>query len=101
LVSDLIAGSKIKSTGTIEDGTGLWYTPNAATNSSGFTGLPGGSRSTSGSFSNLGYSAFWWTSTSTFTGLAAILNVSNGSEALNFGTSQSYLFGNSVRFVKD
>ena len=33
----------MKSVGTIEDGTGLWYFPNLdATNSSGFTGFPGG-----------------------------------------------------------
>jgi uncharacterized protein (TIGR02145 family) len=40
-----IAGGKMKSTGTIIAGTGLWDDPNTgATNSSGFTGLPGGFR---------------------------------------------------------
>jgi uncharacterized protein (TIGR02145 family) len=40
-----VAGGKMKSTGTIEAGTGLWYAPNiGATNESGFTGLPGGFR---------------------------------------------------------
>lgn len=44
------AGGKMKSTGTREDGTGLWISPNnAATNSSGFTGLPAGQRGVSGS----------------------------------------------------
>jgi len=38
-----IAGGKMKSTGTIEAGTGLWYSPNTgATNESGFTGVPAG-----------------------------------------------------------
>jgi uncharacterized protein (TIGR02145 family) len=38
-----VAGGKMKSTGTIEEGTGLWHDPNeGASNLSGFTGLPGG-----------------------------------------------------------
>jgi uncharacterized protein (TIGR02145 family) len=38
-------GGKMKSIGTIEAGTGLWHDPNAgATNTSGFTSLPGGVR---------------------------------------------------------
>jgi len=35
-----IAGGKLKSTGTIEGGDGLWYYPNlGATNSTGFQGM--------------------------------------------------------------
>lgn len=38
-----VAGGKMKSIGTIEEGTGLWASPNyLATNESGFTGFPGG-----------------------------------------------------------
>jgi starch-binding outer membrane protein, SusD/RagB family len=38
-----IAGGKMKTTGTIEDGTGLWYAPNVgATNESGFSAVPSG-----------------------------------------------------------
>jgi uncharacterized protein (TIGR02145 family) len=60
-----IAGGKIKSTGTIEEGTGLWYSPNAgATNSSGFTALPGGNfQFNEGTFANLGGETIFWTST--------------------------------------
>ena len=55
-----VAGGKMKSTGTIEAGTGLWHSPNAgATNSSGWTGLPGGYRY-SGGFYNVGYHGYWW-----------------------------------------
>ena len=37
----LVAGGKLKATGTIEDGDGLWLSPNTgATNESGFTALP-------------------------------------------------------------
>lgn len=58
------AGGKMKSTGTIEAGTGLWHEPNYdATNSSGFTGLPGGYRDYYGTFNNIGYYGYWWSST--------------------------------------
>lgn len=51
-----IAGGKMKS-------TTLWYSPNtAATNSSGFTGLPGGWRNTVGSFLNISLGGDWWSS---------------------------------------
>ena len=61
-----IAGGKMKSTGTIEEGTGLWYDPNeGATNLSGFTGLPGGYRHYDGGFRNVGYFAIFWSSTET------------------------------------
>ncbi len=59
-----IAGGKMKTTGTIEAGTGLWYAPNTgATNESGFTALPGGYRSDNGDFDGLGYYAYFWSST--------------------------------------
>jgi len=58
-----VAAGKMKSTGTIEAGTGLWYSPNAgATNSSGFTGLPGGYRYPDGSFYFRASNGYWWSS---------------------------------------
>ena len=52
-------GEKLKETGTSH-----WNSPNTgATNSSGFTALPGGSRNSSGSFSVVGSSANFWTAT--------------------------------------
>jgi uncharacterized protein (TIGR02145 family) len=52
------AGGKMKETTTIH-----WDEPNAgADNSSGFTALGGGQRTLSGSFMQLGYMAWWWTS---------------------------------------
>jgi uncharacterized protein (TIGR02145 family) len=59
-----IAGGKLKATGTIEDGTGLWKAPNVgANNSSGFSGLPGGARFDDGTFLVMGLHAIYWTST--------------------------------------
>jgi uncharacterized protein (TIGR02145 family) len=58
-----VAGGKVKSTGTIEAGTGLWLSPNTgATNESGFTAVPGGYRDPDGSFSLIGSHGIWWSS---------------------------------------
>jgi len=63
LGGEFAAGGKLKDTGTIEAGTGLWYAPNTgATNSSGFTALPGGGRA-DGAFRNIGLTASFWSST--------------------------------------
>jgi len=61
LGGNLVAGNKMKETGTLH-----WISPNAsATNVSGFTGLPGGFRSYFGS-ELLGVYGFWWSSTDIF-----------------------------------
>ncbi|MEI6888713.1 MAG: FISUMP domain-containing protein [Bacteroidales bacterium] len=58
-----IAGGKMKSTGTIESGTGIWHSPNTdATNESGFTAIPAGSRSTTGLYGTSGSSGSFWSS---------------------------------------
>lgn len=50
------AGGKLK-----ESGTTHWNTPNTgATNSSGFTALPGGYRYYDGTFINIGSYGYWW-----------------------------------------
>jgi uncharacterized protein (TIGR02145 family) len=57
LGGETVAGGKMKSTST------LWQSPNiAATNTSGFTGLPGGYRVNGGTFDKIGGSGFWWSS---------------------------------------
>jgi uncharacterized protein (TIGR02145 family) len=53
------AGGKMKDAGTAH-----WNNPNVgATNSSGFTGLPGGYRDFIGPFYSVGYYGYWWSST--------------------------------------
>lgn len=53
------AGGKLK-----EEGTSHWTTPNTgASNSSGFTGLPGGFRFQNGTFYEIGISCSWWSNT--------------------------------------
>ncbi len=57
------AGGKMKSTGTIDEGTGLWYSPNeGATNESGFSAVPAGYRSYTGAFEYIDYRSHWWSS---------------------------------------
>ena len=104
------AGGKMKSTGTIQAGTGLWLSPNTdATNASGFTGLPAGSRFSDGSFqgpffASIGYDGFWWSSSDS-SGISAtsawswFLN-------MNIGDATRYCCGNkrngwSVRCLRD
>jgi uncharacterized protein (TIGR02145 family) len=54
-----VAGGKMKSTGTQ-----YWSSPNTdATNESGFSGLPGGFRNGSVSFSSIGDYGTWWSTT--------------------------------------
>ena len=57
--SGATTGGKMKQVGTVH-----WLTPNTgATNSSGFTGLPGGFRRSDGSFGWLDTAGTWWTTT--------------------------------------
>ena len=59
LGGETLAGGKMKVAGTAR-----WTTPNTgATNSSGFAGLPGGTRSSNGTFYGIGGDGFWWSST--------------------------------------
>jgi uncharacterized protein (TIGR02145 family) len=61
----------MKTTGTIEDASGLWESPNfGATNSSGFSGLPGGRGLGPGVFIATGVDGYWW-SASEFDGIYA------------------------------
>jgi uncharacterized protein (TIGR02145 family) len=58
-----IAGGKLKATGTLEEGTGLWSSPNTgATNEIGFNAIPGGFRDAEGVFQQVqleGYAVYW------------------------------------------
>ena len=101
LGGDTVAGGLLKSTGTIEGSTGLWYAPNTgATNSSGFTGLPGGSRINYGTFYSLGNLALFWSSSDTalVNAWTYILDANNGELKRNFNFKTN---GFSVRCCKD
>ena len=91
----------MKVTGTLQAGTGLWQSPNTgATNESGFTGLPAGSRYDNGMFLDFGYGGYWWSSSEdgTTNAWARDLNYLNGS-AYSYYDSKTYGF--SVRCLRD
>jgi uncharacterized protein (TIGR02145 family) len=94
-----IAGGALKST-AIQPTPGGWYPPNrGATNSSGFTAVPGGLRSYVGPFGVLGYSGYWWSSSSS--GSSAwyrILHYNDGD--INW-YSNNRAYGFSVRCLRD
>jgi len=92
-----VAGGKMKETGTTH-----WNSPNTgATNSSGFTALPGGNRSSSGSFGYLVNYGNWWSSSTGTSGTAAVnrnLNYYDGQVSWGYYSKTK---GFSVRCLKD
>jgi uncharacterized protein (TIGR02145 family) len=96
-----IAGGKMKTIGTIETSSGLWLSPNPdATNFSGFSGVPGGSRGSQGGFDSVGNYGAWWSSTE-FDGNDAwfrALNYNNYNFDENYSNKNT---GYSVRCLRD
>jgi uncharacterized protein (TIGR02145 family) len=101
LGGDTVAGGKMKSTGTIEAGAGLWYSPNTgATNKSGFSAVPAGYRHGSGAFYESGYFCSWWSSSEDVTGDAWDRRLYNtDSYVVRIGDGK--FIGVSVRCVRD
>lgn len=94
------AGGKLKATGTIEAGTGLWYDPNTgATNETGFTALPGGGRDGSGAFYYVGFTGFWWSATESTANGAWGRNMTYSLSDVNRGLGKE--LGFSVRCLRD
>jgi uncharacterized protein (TIGR02145 family) len=97
-----IAGGKLKTIGTVELGTGLWYNPNeGATNESGFTAVPAGYRYNSGNFMNsLGHLGCLWSATEQSASYARGSNLYSA-HAVAFITYNDKRFGFNVRCIKD
>jgi len=93
----------MKTTGITASG-GLWDSPNSdATNSSGFSGLPGGYRLVSGNYSSPGLDGAWWTSTqfnNNSFNAAWFRQLRNINGALNEVPYQNQI-GLSIRCVRD
>jgi len=89
-------GGKMKETGTTH-----WNSPNTgATNTSGFTALPGGHRNSSGSFYYLGSYGFWWSSSEYSGTLAWRRGLSYDFDQV-FRVYDHKTYGFSVRCLKD
>jgi uncharacterized protein (TIGR02145 family) len=96
LGGESVAGGKLKETGTTH-----WIGPNTdATDTSGFSGLPGGARNETGRFNYIGGFGFWWSSTKDidFGAFYTHLVCNNGSVRLSLNFKE---YGYSVRCVKD
>lgn len=97
LGGEIVAGGKLK-----ESGTTHWNSPNTdATNSSGFTALPGGARfGGSGAFNKIGGDGYWWTSSelSATNAVYRFMYYEYGSVTSIFTIKEQ---GFSVRCVKD
>jgi uncharacterized protein (TIGR02145 family) len=97
-----VAGGALKSM-AIQPTPGGWELPNSgATNSSGFTALPGGFRNTNGDFYNVSTWGYWWSSPPPNSWPDAWyrrLNIYNSE--IQRPTSLNQSFGFSVRCLKD
>ena len=96
-----VAGGKMKTTGNIEDATGLWRFPNTgANNSSSFSGVPGGYCDQSGWFGTIGHSGSWWSKTEDTANNPWFFDLSYGdSYAARLQVDKRYGF--SVRCLRD
>jgi uncharacterized protein (TIGR02145 family) len=100
LGGESIAGGKMKTTGTLVGGTGLWADPNTgATNSSGFSGLPGGAYCYKYCYTK-GDEGNWWSATESSTNSAwfRLLGYDNADVYRNDANKG---YGFSVRCVRD
>lgn len=85
------AGTRLKST--------YGWTSGNGTDEFGFTGLPAGSRSSSGSFSNFGSRAYFWTATEYISSRSYVRYLSTNESMPSTDYSKGY--GLSVRLIKD
>ncbi len=96
-----VAGGAMKTEGTVEASNGIWYAPNTlATNSSGFSAVPGGYRSQFGVFTQKGYSAYYWADQSAG-GNDGWFQQLNYNQASATGNIFDGRFGASVRCMRD
>jgi uncharacterized protein (TIGR02145 family) len=102
VLTDFVGGLSVAGIHLKEAGTAHWNSPNSgATNSTGFTALPGGARGAgTGTFADIGNSGYWWSSTPSSATQSWIRNLSHNMMTAGRG----YLlntFGLSVRCVRD
>jgi uncharacterized protein (TIGR02145 family) len=93
LGGDTVAGSKMKSTSG-------WKNNGNGTNSSGFSGLPGGGRYYSGSYDGMGTNGYWWSASEDYTGSAYLRYLDDSYDYLfrSFSLKEE---GFSVRCLRD
>jgi uncharacterized protein (TIGR02145 family) len=96
LEGESVAGDKIKETGTTH-----WISPNTgATNSSGFTALPGGYRYDYGTFYSINFNSYWWSSSASIIPNAWHRTMNYNYSYVGRGVHDK-AFGFSVRCLRD
>lgn len=95
LGGEAVAGGFTKETSTIH-----WPSPNSATNTTNFTGLPGGYRLGSGGFFEIGNFGEWWSSSDSGAGVAWSQFEYYAEDGL-YSDGANKRFGFSVRCVRD
>ena len=101
VLTDYLGGESVAGSNMKEVGTTSWNNPNTnATNTSLFTGLPGGCRGSDGNYGRIGSYGFWWSSTELNTNDAwdRYLNTSYGNA---YRDNHSKEVGLSVRCLRD
>ena len=98
-LENYIGGPSVNAPKLKEQGTTHWQSPNDGTNETSFTGLPGGYRTTFGTFFNIGTHGYWWTSSDYGSSNAMYRELYSGTN-VGQGTSLNFR-GYSVRCIKD
>jgi uncharacterized protein (TIGR02145 family) len=104
ILTDCLGGSSVAGGKIKEAGTDHWVSPNTdATNFSGFTALPGGSRGfdDGGLFGDLGYTGNWWSSTEANADRAYARSLTTFNGIIFRHDPDDKNVGYSVRCVKD
>lgn len=97
LGGESVAGGKLKETGTLH-----WQSPNTgASNSSGFTALPGGGRDCANNFVNMGSQCNLWTSLTPVSGMVQGTSIFSNSVQFIFGGKYYDCNALYVRCIKD
>jgi uncharacterized protein (TIGR02145 family) len=102
VLTEYLSGASVAAGGKMKEvGTTSWNSPNTdATNTSLFTGLPGGYRDYSGNFNSIGDYGYWWSSTEYYTYDAWFRYLGKANGDASIGTfSKDYGF--SVRCLRD
>ena len=97
-LTDFLGG--IDAAGTKMKSTSGWKQNGNGTNSSGFSGLPGGCRNSYGSFLDKGYDGDWWSSSEYYTSSAIYRNLNPNDDILSSNGCNKER-GNSVRCLRD
>jgi len=97
-----VLGGELSAGGTMKDReTGFWKRPNdGASNSSGFSALPGGFRTLYGDYRHLGLYSYFWSSTS-YNNNCAWIRILGYFDSKVIHTGSSFENGYSVRCIKD